>query len=88
MSLDPQGDLPPLPASGEKIVFSAYAGRRVRGVWKLDALREDRLGLDPRRREGGWGAVAVAMRAVAGGTWTARALSTLIGVANALGRSR
>jgi hypothetical protein len=88
MDLDPVGDVPPVPSSTKSIVFSSFARCRVRGAWKLDALRQDRRVLDARRREGGWGAVSLAMSAVAGGIWTARALSTLAGVVDAARHSQ
>ena len=50
---------------------------RVRGVWKLDMLREDGLALDRTKREGGWGSIATTMGLHAGGKWTARSLRTV-----------
>ena len=83
MDLDPAGGIPGLPAASEKISFADWAMPRVRAAWKYDILRVDGQALDSTKREGGWGAVAAAMVAHAGGRWTARALSTLHGLAQA-----
>lgn len=85
MDLNPLGDIPGFPAASARISFSDWAIPRVRGAWKYDILRSNGQALDSRRREGGWGAVASVMVAHAGGRWTARALSTLHGLAEAAG---
>jgi hypothetical protein len=83
MDLDATGGIPGLPAASVKISFSDWAMPRVRSAWKYDILRVDGRGLDSTKRDGGWGAVAAAMVTHAGGRWTARALSTLHGLAQA-----
>jgi len=86
MNLNPAEGRPPLPASTDRIVFDDFATARVRGAWKLDRLRTNGVALDsrPGQREGGWGKVATEMKKLCGGRWTARAMSTLDGVAHAL----
>jgi hypothetical protein len=83
MNLDPAGVAPPPAPSDERIAFDEFAVPRVRAVWKCDVLTE-RGTLDnrPEHREGGWGSVARLMRTRHGGRWTARAMSTLEGVAD------
>jgi len=83
MDVDPAGAIPGLPAASEKISFADWAMPRVRAAWKYDILRVDGHALDSTKREGGWGAVAAAMATHAQGRWTARALSTLHGLAQA-----
>jgi hypothetical protein len=85
MDVNPLGGIPGFPAASVRIGFSNWAIPRVRGAWKYDILRSDGKALDSKKREGGWGAVAAAMVAHAGGRWTARALSTLRGLAQAAG---
>lgn len=81
MELDENGGVPrPLPKN-EKRQYSSFAAPRILGVWKFDLLTEDGRKLDNQRREGGWGSIAVEMRKHYGGNWTARALSTLSGLA-------
>ena len=82
MSIAPMASTLPAPVSTERMVFSSFAVPRVRGVWKYDVLAPDGRKLDTKRREGGWGAVAQEMQRAAGGRWTARALSTLNGLAS------
>lgn len=83
VDVDPAGGIPGRPAASGKISFADWAMPRVRAAWKYDILRVDGQALDSTKREGGWGAVAAAMVAHAGGRWTARALSTLHGLARA-----
>jgi hypothetical protein len=61
-----------------------FAVARVRGVWKNDVMRSDGMALDTARRDGTWGAVSRAMARAYGGEWTARAMSTLRGLARVL----
>ena len=94
MNRDPGGGIPPdLPDPDptrdpvedvQAWLSTTFAVPRVRGVWKNDLLRPDRRTLDPNRREGTWGALAAAMGRAHGGQWTARAISTLRGLAKAL----
>ena len=49
-------------------------------AWKRDYLLPGTRRLDPQRRAGGWGSVASAVASQLGGTWTARAISTVVGV--------
>ncbi len=84
MNVNPTGGLPPIPSSRPWVVFNPFARSRIRGLWKLDRLRPDGRALDSNSRDGGWGAVAEIMREVEGGDWTARALSTLEGVARGI----
>lgn len=88
MDLNPEGATPEQPPSTERISFGSFAVPRVRLTWKRDILRDGGDALDKKRREGGWGAVAKAMRDALGGEWTARALSSLEGVAAQLERVR
>jgi len=85
MNTNPDGDIPVQPSSDERIIFSAFARRRVRGLWKMDRLRADGLALDQAQREGGFGSIAQAMSQSQGGQWTARSLSTLRGLAKKIG---
>jgi hypothetical protein len=87
MDVNPAGGIPGLPAASEKITFADWAMPRIRAAWKYDILRADGQALDSTKREGGWGAVAKAMVSHTGGRWTARASSTLRGLAHAA-RSR
>lgn len=82
MNVDPMASIPFSPVSTKRMVFSHFAIPRVRGLWKCDVLAPDGIKLDTERREGGWGAVAQEMQQTAGGRWTARALSTLSGLAS------
>lgn len=84
MNVNPTGGLPPIPSSRPWVVFGPFARPRIRGVWKLDRLRPDGRTLDRHYREGGWGAVAGIIRDLDGGDWTARALSSLEGVARGI----
>ena len=77
MNLDSSGRVPPLLPSSERMLSAPIAGPRVRGVWKLDVLREDGKALDRTKREGGWGAVAEAIRRQRDGEWTARSMRTI-----------
>jgi hypothetical protein len=77
MDLDPTAGFPLLPPSSERIAFAPFAASRVRGVWKLDVLRDDGKALDRTEREGGWGSIATVMKQFAGGEWTARSMTTI-----------
>jgi hypothetical protein len=83
MDLNAAGAAPPAVTSDGRWIFDAFAAPRVRVVWKLDLEVPGRKTLDarPRGREGGWGSVVPLMRRHYGGRWTARAMSTLRGVA-------
>jgi hypothetical protein len=74
---------PPALASTERWLFDAYAVPRVRMVWKLDVEVPGggKLDSSPEGREGGWGSIVPLMKKQVGGRWTARAMSTLKGVA-------
>lgn len=87
MNLDPEAGIPGTISAAEHLTMSPFAIPRVRGVWKHDALRADRRALDRNHRDGGWGAVTQTFADTLGGDWTARALSTLKGVANRLAES-
>jgi hypothetical protein len=81
MALDPSGGIPPAPTDPRGgIWFGPEAAPRLRIAWRHDWLDGGGTRLDRRRREGGWGAVASLMGRHAGGTWTARALSTVEGL--------
>jgi hypothetical protein len=71
---------PPAPKTARRWLFGAQAAPRLRMAWKHDLLQPGTDILDPRRREGGWGAVAKAMQDHAGGEWTARAYSSVAGL--------
>jgi hypothetical protein len=85
MDLDPRAGLPPTPPPSDGFAFDAFALPRVRGAWKLDVTTPDGRTLDsrPELREGGWGKLSTVMKRH-GGRWTARAMSTLDGVADAV----
>ncbi|MBI4591453.1 MAG: hypothetical protein HY725_21710 [Candidatus Rokubacteria bacterium] len=87
MDTQPGGAVPPVLSGLSHAVSDSFARLRVRGVWKLDRLRADGKALDSAisARDGGWGAIARAMQRQHGGAWTARALSTLRGVASRMG---
>jgi len=73
--------------SSQARVFSDFGVPRVRAVWKLDLVKEGKretVVRDERRREGGWGAVAHAMKIAVGGEWTARSMKTLEGLGKQL----
>ncbi len=82
MDTNPDGAIPPVLSGANNVISGSVARRRVRGLWKSDRLRDDGRALDSSisARDGGWGAIARAMRRQHGGEWTARALSTLKGV--------
>lgn len=85
--LAPGGAKPPKLESRETRIFDDFAVPRVRAVWKLDRARRGKKGRmvhDERHREGGWGALADAMKRAAGGDWTARSMKTLQGLAKKL----
>lgn len=84
MDLDVNGGIPRSLPQNEKRQYSSFAAPRVLGVWKYDILTDDGSNLDNKRREGGWGALASEMKKHSGGIWTARALSTLNGLAKKL----
>jgi hypothetical protein len=77
MDLNPRGGVPVRPPDSERLMFVDFGVPRVRGVWKLDVLREDGTALDSRKREGGWGSVSDVMRRHGGGEWTARSMRTV-----------
>jgi hypothetical protein len=83
-----KGGIPPMPPSDEKAVFGEFAVPRIRIVWKGDVLSETDNKLDNTQREGGWGAVSNRMKQVAGGIWTARAMSSIEGIVKASGTFR
>jgi hypothetical protein len=84
MDLNVNGGIPRSLPQNEKRQYSSFAVPRVLGVWKYDILTDDGSSLDNKRREGGWGALAVEMKKHYGGIWTARALSTPNGLAKKL----
>lgn len=87
MDLNPRGETPPMLNSSQARVFSDFGVPRVRAVWKLDLVKEGKretVVRDERRREGGWGAVAHAMKIAVGGEWTARSMKTLEGLGKQL----
>lgn len=84
MDLDVNGGIPRSLPQNEKRQYSSFAIPRVLGVWKFDILTEDGRRLENQRREGGWGSISIEMKKHCGGTWTARALSTLNGLAKKL----
>lgn len=86
MDTNPNGGMPPVPPSVTPFISNGFVRPRVLGVYKVDRLRRDGRALDASvsARDGGWGAIAQAMRRKHGGEWTARALSTLAGVAGRL----
>jgi hypothetical protein len=90
MDTNPDGEIPPVLSGIHHVVAGSFARRRVRGVWKSDRLREDGKALDSPipARDGGWGTIARAMSRQHGGTWTARALSALRGVASRMGPAK
>jgi len=75
MDVDPGGAIPPHVQGKHPVRFGDLARPRLRLAWRHDLLLPGRSVLDPKHREGGWGAVAVQMDRQAGGKWTARALS-------------
>ena len=85
MDINPQGGIPPRPVSNECMAFGSQVLPRVRVVWKFDLLAANGRTLDRNRREGGWGAVAMAIQKQYGGIWTARALSTVKGLSRRIG---
>lgn len=87
MSLDLNAGAPDSVPAADHFVTGPFTIPRVQGVWKNDALRGDGRALDRNRRDGGWGAIAKAFDDALGGQWTARALSTLEGVAERLAES-
>lgn len=87
MDLDPGGKEPPRLEPSETRIFDNLAMPRVRAVWKLDLAKKGEKGRmvhDERHRDGGWGALADAMRRAAGGEWTARSIRTLEGLGKKL----
>ena len=80
MDLNTDGPTPASLLPTERVAFGSWAVARVRLAWKGDVLRSDGKAREPKRREGGWGAVTKAMRDAVGGEWTARALSSLQGL--------
>jgi hypothetical protein len=82
MDTNPLGGLPPLIVGKDPVCFGDLAGLRLRLAWRNDLLLPGGTVLDPKRREGGWGAVAVQMDRHTRGKWTARALSRAVGLLN------
>lgn len=80
MDCNLKAGIPPMPSSDEKAVFGEFTVPRIRIAWKGDVLSETGDRLDNARREGGWGALSNRMRQVAGGMWTARAMSSVEGI--------
>lgn len=83
MNVEPGNRLSITLPTSDRMTFNHFVHPRVCGLWKLDVVRPDGF-LDRTHREGGWGAVAKLMMDKNGGSWTARALSTLEGVARRL----
>jgi hypothetical protein len=84
VALDPASGVPPTPSDPRGgIWFGPEAAPRLRIAWRHDWLDAGGSRLDRRRREGGWGAVATLMGRHVGGTWTARALSSVEGLVGA-----
>ncbi|MDR4493432.1 MAG: hypothetical protein R3B74_03245 [Nitrospirales bacterium] len=80
MDMNPQGRIPPIPASDEKASFGSFALPRIRTAWKGDILDSQEYKLDNTQREGGWGSLSDRMKKVAGGTWTARSMKSVEGI--------
>lgn len=80
MDTDPLGGVPPLIVGKDPVRFGNLARPRLRLAWRNDLLIPGRNVLDPKRREGGWGAAAVQMDKHTGGKSTARALSRAAGL--------
>ncbi len=80
-----KGGIPPMPPSDERAVFGAFAVPRIRIAWKGDILSGTSDRLDNTKREGGWGALSNRMKQVAGGIWTARAMSSVEGIVKKAG---
>ncbi len=87
MDLNVAGGPPPTVTSDERWMFDTFTLPRVRLVWKIDREMQGggRLDDSPKGREGGWGSVVPLMKKHYGGRWTARAMSTLDGVAEVVG---
>jgi hypothetical protein len=75
MNTDPKGLVPPKTVARAPVLFGDLARARLRLAWRNDLLLPGSTTLDRRRREGGWGRLAVEMSRNAGGQWTGRALS-------------
>jgi hypothetical protein len=69
MDTNPSGGIPPTLSSKGTAVPGGLVRPRVRSVWKFDRLRPDGKALDPSvsARDGGWGAIARAMKREHGG---------------------
>ena len=80
MDVNPNGKIPPTPASDEKAWFGAFAVPRIRIAWKGDVLNAQGNTLDNTQREGGWGSLSERMKKVAGGLWTARSMKSVEGI--------
>ena len=80
MDMNPNGTIPPMPASDEKAWFGSFAVPRIRTAWKGDILDSQKGKLDNTQREGGWGSLSEHMRKVAGGLWTARSIKSVEGL--------
>jgi hypothetical protein len=88
IDLNVAGGPPPAVTSDERWMFDTFALPRVRVVWKIDLEVQGggRLDNSPKGREGGWGSASRLMKKHYGGQWTARAMSTLEGVAKVVGK--
>jgi len=90
MDVNPNGRIPPIPASDEKAWFGSFAIPRIRTAWKGDILKAHEDVLDNTQREGGWGNLSARMKKIAGGMWTARSMKSvggIVAVAKSLRRS-
>jgi hypothetical protein len=87
MDLNVAGGPPPTVTSDKRWMFDTFTLPRVRLVWKVDLEVQGggRLDNSPKGRDGGWGSVVPLMKRHYGGRWTARAMSTLYGVAEVVG---
>ncbi len=88
MDTNPDGGVSPKPIDVTPVYFASLADARIRLTWRNDLLVPGRNVLDRSKREGGWGGVATVMQRHAGGSWTARALRTVIGLVRASNASR
>lgn len=85
MARDLKAGIPPTPASDERAVFGKFAVPRIRIAWKVDGLSAAGKTLDQTHSEEGWGALSNRMNQVAGGIWTARAMSSVEQIVQAAG---
>jgi hypothetical protein len=84
MDTNLKAGIPPVPPSDERVAFGEFAVPRIRIAWKGDVLSETGNKLDSAQREGGWGALSNRMKQIAGGMWTARSMSTVEGIVQAV----